>query len=125
MFAAESRASRGGIASSRCRPRAMSIASGFWASSWTNTPRSSAYMFTSRLRRPPRWTSERVADLSERQLRQVDQWNEVFADEIEAVRRTRNVAVHEPRTVSSDTLRGAVENTRVLRSILLERLGLG
>lgn len=54
--------------------------------------------------------------------RLVTQWNELFRAEIDAIRRTRNVAVHETDTVSAETLQGAIENVRELARILHDRL---
>jgi hypothetical protein len=53
----------------------------------------------------------------------VVEWNEIFHREITALRQTRNVAVHEPDTISVGTLRGAIDNTRELSRILFGRLG--
>jgi hypothetical protein len=71
--------------------------------------------------RPPRFPEEVEAlDPDRRGL--VMQWNELFDRELAALRQTRNVAVHEPDTISVDTLRGAIDNTRELSRILFERL---
>lgn len=57
-----------------------------------------------------------VRDLAE--LDVVREWAAGYRAEISALRETRNVAVHRPATVSSTTLRGALENTRRLHRVL-------
>lgn len=70
-----------------------------------------------------RW-AEDITRLSPSQRESVAEWNEMFRPEIQALRQARNVAVHEPQTVSVETLRGALQNTRELARILFGRLGL-
>lgn len=82
------------------------------------------YIVPSQLRNAPRWSPKRLGHLSDEQQRLVEDWNERFAGEVRAVRQTRNVAVHEPDTLSDDTLRGAINNTRALKGILFDRLGI-
>ena len=53
----------------------------------------------------------------------IEDWEEMFKPEIAALRQTRNTIVHRPDLVSTDTLRGAIENTRELSRILFGRLG--
>jgi len=48
----------------------------------------------------------------------LERYRTLFADELGALRQTRNVAVHEPQTVSNETLVGAIRNTRTLLEIL-------
>jgi len=70
----------------------------------------------------PRWAVERTAHLTSEQEALVDQWNEMFFAEIDALRRTRNIAVHDPETVSTETIEGARANTNELARILFGRL---
>lgn len=60
-------------------------------------------------------------DPDRRQL--VEDWRAMFDREISALRQTRNAAVHQPNLVSSETLQGAIENTRELSRILFDRIG--
>lgn len=52
----------------------------------------------------------------------VAQWGELFREEIEIVRRARNVVVHLPRTLPEDDLRQAKEFGTRLLDLLLNRL---
>lgn len=54
---------------------------------------------------------------------QVMHWREMFDREINALRQTRNSAVHQPELVSPATLSGAIANTRELSRILFGRIG--
>jgi hypothetical protein len=68
--------------------------------------------------------SKRLEDLPDQHAQLVEQWNELFSNEISALRQTRNVVVHEPERVSEATLQGALDNTRSLWRILSVRLAL-
>jgi hypothetical protein len=70
------------------------------------------------------WQQSALARFSDEQIHVIDQWNHVYGEEIAAVRQTRNVVVHEPHTVSVETLLGAIANTRQLSGILFRMLGL-
>jgi hypothetical protein len=53
----------------------------------------------------------------------IEDWRGMFKSEIAALRQTRNAIVHRPDSISPDTLRGAIANTRELSRILLDRIG--
>jgi hypothetical protein len=64
-----------------------------------------------------------IEELDEKRQRLIDEWQEMFAPEIAALRQTRNAVVHQPELVSTETLRGAITNTRELSRILFDRIG--
>jgi hypothetical protein len=64
-----------------------------------------------------------IEELDEDRQRLVFDWQEMFAPEIAALRQTRNAVVHQPELVSTETLRGAITNTRELSRILFDRIG--
>jgi hypothetical protein len=76
----------------------------------------------SRFRRQPVY-ERRLAHLSPEQQQLVDQWYELFHDEIQALRQTRNVALHDPDSISPETLRRATQNAQELARILFGRIG--
>jgi len=82
------------------------------------------YIMSGGARRAPRWALERIEQVSPAQQARIDEWNHMFRPEIQALRQTRNVAVHEPQSVSTETLRGALRNTRELARILFQGLDL-
>jgi hypothetical protein len=64
-----------------------------------------------------------VEDTDSERAARIEEWRAMFKPEIAALRQTRNAIVHRPDSVGTDTLRGAIENTRELSRILFGRIG--
>jgi hypothetical protein len=71
----------------------------------------------------PRFAQDQSLNLSPDQAAEVMWFNSLFKQEIEAVRQTRNIVLHQPELVTSESIRGATDNTRELLRILLKRIG--
>jgi hypothetical protein len=75
------------------------------------------------LQRPGSRLRGEIEELDEDRQHLVVEWQGMFAPEIAALRQTRNAVVHQPELVSTETLRGAIANTRELSRILFDRIG--
>ncbi len=69
------------------------------------------------------WYEDEIERLTPRMRDGLEQWSEQFAEPIRALKDTRNVAVHSPSRVSTETLQKAIDNAGVLQELLYRLMG--